>query len=199
MLIVAVLKLKGCGHNAAKLACERWHYSGCLPSGRLVRIGVYEDDRFIGVVLFGRGATPRIGSPFGLDQRQVCELVRVALTDHQAPVSKILALAIRLLRKSSPGLKLIVSYADPGQGHHGGIYQAANWLYLGTTAPHRQKMIHGKAFHKRSVNSVIGPNTLPYGPLEIKHKYVLPLDSTLRKKLGEVGKPYPRAADVIEA
>src|SRR5688572_27900813 len=109
----------------------RWHYSRRMPRCKLAKIGAWEDGRFIGAVVFGRGATPNIGSPFGLDQTEVCELVRVALRDHRAPVSQIMAEARRKLRETSPGLRVIVSFADTAQDHHGGIYQADNWIYLG--------------------------------------------------------------------
>ena len=45
------------------------------------------------------------------------------------------AIALRLLARHSPGLRLVVSYADPAQGHVGTIYQAAGWTYLGVTPP----------------------------------------------------------------
>ncbi|WP_449441465.1 Mom family adenine methylcarbamoylation protein [Serratia entomophila] len=48
-----------------------------------------------------------------------------------SPVSQILAKAIKFLSAVCPGLRLIVSYADKDQNHHGGIYQATNWIYEG--------------------------------------------------------------------
>ncbi|MGV2431812.1 UNVERIFIED_CONTAM: protein Mom, partial [Pseudomonas aeruginosa] len=69
--------------------------------------------------------------PYGLTQIQGCELTRIALKNHKTPVSKILSIAIKFLKKQNPKLKLIVSFADPEQGHHGGVYQATNWIYSG--------------------------------------------------------------------
>jgi hypothetical protein len=60
-------------------------------------------------------------------------LTRIALTNHKAPVSRIMAITLRKLKKHAKGLKLVVSYADFNQGHHGGIYQATNWIYVGGT------------------------------------------------------------------
>ena len=37
----------------------------------------------------------------------------------------------KISRHSLPGLRLIVSYADKDQNHHGGIYRATNWIYEG--------------------------------------------------------------------
>lgn len=188
------LQVGVCSHEAAEYACRNWHYSACLPSGKLSRFGVWEDGRFIGCVLFGRGATPAIGKPFGLTQLEVCELVRIALAEHAAPVSRIVAIILRLLHRCSPGLKLVISYADPGMQHHGGIYQAGNWLYLGTSQPQTRKMAYGKPYHKRSVSSVIGAtNKLPDGPIEVKHKYAYPFDPQLRARLLPQTKPYPKS------
>ena len=70
-------------------------------------------------------------APYGLTQKECCELTRVALTKHKAFVSEILAKAIKFLRNQSPNIQLIISYADAEQNHHGGIYQATNWIYEG--------------------------------------------------------------------
>jgi hypothetical protein len=92
-----------------------------MPMPPLVRVGVWEDGKFVGCVLFGRGASSSLGSPYGLDQTQCAELVRVAMTTHVNPVTRVVSLAIKFLAKHSPGLRLIVSFADPSQGHHGGV------------------------------------------------------------------------------
>ena len=76
------LYLDWCSHEAAKFAVEHWHYSKVMPKGKLIKIGVWEDGRFIGVVLFGRGANNHIGNPFSLTQTEAAELVRIALIDH---------------------------------------------------------------------------------------------------------------------
>ena len=41
-----------------------------------------------------------------------------------------MAIAVRLLRRQSPGLRLIVSYADPEHAHVGVLYQSMNWLSM---------------------------------------------------------------------
>ncbi len=120
-----------CSYQAAKYACTKWHYTHSLPTGKLVKIGCWENARFIGTVLISRGSARHIGTPFDLRQDQVAELTRVALRDHVAPVSRICSIAIKMLKRQSPGLRLLISYSDPRQGHHGGIYQAMNWLCIG--------------------------------------------------------------------
>ena len=122
------LRLDWCSHKAAKFAVEHWHYSKRMPVFKVLKIGVWENDMFIGCVIFGLGSCRHIGKQFGLEQTAICELVRVALKQHRSNVTKIIKIAIALLYRRCPGLKMIVSYADPEYGHVGTIYQAGNWL-----------------------------------------------------------------------
>jgi hypothetical protein len=73
-----VLKIDWATHAAAKHAVENWHYSESMPAGKLIKVGAWENGRFVGVVIFGRGANNNIGKPYGLDQMAACELVRIA-------------------------------------------------------------------------------------------------------------------------
>lgn len=114
------LKIDWATHEAAKYACEKWHYSKCMPAGKLVKLGAWENEKFIGVILFGLGATPHLSKQYGLKMTECCELTRVALTSHKTPVSRMIAIAMKLLKQKCPGLKLVVSFADSAFGHHGG-------------------------------------------------------------------------------
>ena len=144
------LHLAPCSYKAAKYACEKWHYSKCIPGGKNRLIGVWEDGSYIGSVIFGHGINKNIGKAFGLVQGEVIELVRVALSSHKAPVTRIIKIALMLLKKANPGIHLIVSYADPMQGHEGTIYKAGNWYRLGRTPPSYCFRISGELRHKRS-------------------------------------------------
>ena len=187
------LKIDWATHEAAKHAVENWHYSQCLPAGKLVKVGAWENGKFIGVVIFGRGANNNLSKPYGLTQLECCELVRIALTKHASPVSKIAALAMRFLKTQSPGLRLIVSYADPEQGHHGGIYQAGNWLYCGTSQPQQEVIYKGKVMHKRTANSLFGTiKGMKKSKVFWKHKYLMPLDERMRNNIKHLHKPYPK-------
>jgi hypothetical protein len=162
-------------------------------------IGAWEDGRFIGVVLFGRGANNSIGKEYGLDMTTCCELVRIAMRDHVAPVSKIVSIAIRFLKKSNPGLRMIVSYADPAQGHHGGIYQANGWTYTGKSQGSIEWLHNGRWKHNREVtagafggSAAIDRSTLPKRKTEGKHKYLMPLDEEMKANIQHLSKPYPK-------
>lgn len=196
------LKIDWATHEAAKYACLNWHYSGCIPAGKLVKVGAWENGKFIGVVLFARGATPNLGKPYGLNQDECVELVRIALTMHETPVSRIAAIALRFLKSSNAKLKLVVSFADRSQGHHGGIYQAGNWIYTGCGSAAKFYMIKGKLTHPRSIGSLgftqnikgakmIDPNATDV-VIPGKHRYLMPLDDDMRKRILPLSKPYPK-------
>ena len=190
-----VLKIDWATHEAAKYAVENWHYSQCLPAGKLVKVGAWENKKFIGVVIFGCGANNNLSKAFKLTQQECCELVRIALTKHIAPVSQVAAFAIRFLKVQSPKLKLIVSYADPEQGHHGGIYQAGNWIYDGEQSSQTEYFLNGKQTHGRSVIASRGTvKGLRKIKVRGKHRYLMPLDNEMRKQIIPLAKPYPKRA-----
>lgn len=190
------LRIDWCSHQAAKYAVEHWHYSKTVPKSKLAKLGVWEDDAFVGCVIFGVGATSQLVQRFGLTQIQGCELVRVALTSHNAPVSQIVAVALKVLRRTYPGLRLVVSFADPEQSHHGGIYQAGNWLYDGKTAASDEYIYKGKRWQGRSFrNSHKGMENHPSVTKvkgSSKYRYLMPLDDEMRKQIAPLAKPYPK-------
>lgn len=191
--------------DAARFACENWHYSKCLPTGKLIKIGVWEYGQFVGVIIFSRGATPNIGKPFGLEQTEICELTRIAMTNHKTPVSKCISIAIRFLKKQCPGVRAIVSYADMDQQHHGGIYQASNWKYFGVSNPNSRDgfMIGSKKVHPRSIGAKGGIQSLDWvrrnmdanATIHIstgKHKYLYFFDKQLERQFKHLVRPYPK-------
>ena len=130
------LRLDYCSHEAARYAVMHWHYSRSVPAGKLVKIGVWEFAEFIGCVIFSYGANRNLAKSLKLRQMEVCELTRVALQKgHKAQVSRVLAISLRLLKRQSPGVRVVISYADSDQGHLGVIYQASNWLYVDLIRP----------------------------------------------------------------
>ena len=91
------LHLDWVGHDAIKYACFNWHYSKSLPISKTVKIGVWEDDKFIGVIVYANGACPHLHKMFGLSRFQVCELVRIALKKHKIR-TKIIVYLIPILK-----------------------------------------------------------------------------------------------------
>jgi hypothetical protein len=162
----------------------------------------------VGVAVFGTGVSRQIARPHGLLRSEVLELVRVAMKAHDVPVTRFLAVALRMIKKQYPQVRLIVSFADPNQGHEGKIYQAGNWIYTGHGRLSDNKGLFrtpwGDLLHNRATVGSDLPRT-PDGERVImsrgrscrfsdlvrvkqlhKHRYVYPLDPSLRETIEPV-------------
>src|SRR6516162_1998324 len=203
------LRLDFCSYQAAQYACRHWHYSRKIPVGKLVKIGVWEGAKFIGAIIFGDGLLGPKGIVYGgVDKFKVAEIVRIALRKHEHAVSRMIAIAIKLLLRRCPGIELIVAFADQGENHHGGIYQASNFLYTGTTEIGRlfKHKLTGRILHNRAV-SVNGYRShfghvrkVPrHDECEVisgtrKHRYFLPLTPRMKEVAVRMQKSYPKRA-----
>ena len=198
------LQLAWCSAEAARYACLTWHYARSVPVGRVTRIGVWEDGRYIGCILVTRGSGRATdGRRFGLRRAgDIAEVQRIALREHKTPVSRMLSIAIRMIQRASPNLKMLISFADPTMKHAGGIYQAANWIYLGTTAPDvGYRLPSGRVVHPRVARGTTHfgrrrRTILPPGTTHIalpgKHIYVYPFTEALRQECRKRAQPYPK-------
>jgi hypothetical protein len=171
-----------------------------MPVSKSVRFGVWEDGRFIGAVIFGWGANHNLSKAYGLDMTECVELVRVAMRAHVTPVSQVVAACLRKLHQGSPGLRVVVSFADPARGHVGGIYKAGNWIYLGMTPPKKDLLYRGQILQRRDYTGTRF-NGQPRAPIPAgavwidapgKHRYAYPLDRAMRRQLTAQAQPYPR-------
>lgn len=191
--------------SLAREACQKWHYTQTLPTAGAYAFGVWENGTFIGAVVFGAGTARLMPAKYGLLPSECLELTRVALDEHVAPVSQIVAQCLKALREACPALRLVYSYADPEQGHRGGIYQALNFIYTGSSNAQRELVIEGKHVHKRTASSRWGTASVPrlreltglcvkYGPKKWKHVYLLPVGKSIRRAVEAARKPYPKPA-----
>jgi hypothetical protein len=203
------LRLDFCSYPAAQYACRHWHYSRKIPVGKLVKIGVWEDEKFIGAIVFGDGLLGPKSIVYGsVDKFKVAEIVRIALRKHEHPVSRMISIAVKLLLKSCPGIELIVAFADQGENHHGGIYQASNFIYTGTSEigrlfKHKDtgRILHNRAVSVNGYRSHFGhvrkvPRT---DECEIiggtrKHRYLLPLTPGMKEIALKMQKSCPKRA-----
>jgi len=177
-----------------------------MPRSKTVKIGAWENGVFVGCVVFGRGATDQLFAQWGLEKTQGCELCRVALSSHESQTTKIVAQALRMLKRMQPGLRLVVSFANSAQGHVGTIYQAGNWIYTGFTIT-KEFMVLGRQWHMRKIHAKgwkqqeawlkehidKEAKTLRTPP---KYRYLMPLDKDMRAHIQKSAKPYPTASEV---
>lgn len=201
----ADLRIDWASYDAALYACKKWHYSKCLPIGKLVKVGVWEDGKYIGCVVYSRGTAKDLGTKYGLDQTECVELTRVALTQHKTPVSRILSISFKFLQKSNEKIKLIVSFAARSENHHGGIYQATNWIYTGESAANSDAIYKGRRIPNRTIGVIkkkynmnekelIAKGILSDIRRMTKHRYLMPLDNNVKNRILSLSKPYPKRA-----
>lgn len=189
-------------------ATRRWHYSHKAPSNAYGYSYFTDGGGFMGVVLFSNGANYHIGCEYGLFMGEVCELVRVALNGDQGHghTSTVVADALRRLHHDRPMVRLVVSYADADQGHLGTIYQATNWVYVGTVKAGEltNVLVDGERVHHRTLTKRMGPQSavrelearghdVRLEPTKGKRKYLMPLDMKMRKRVRKLAQPYPKA------
>jgi hypothetical protein len=197
-----------CDYKAAKFAVEHWHYSGCMPVGKLVKFGAWEQGEFIGAVVYAQGNNQYQGKSFGLSMQQITELTRVALRTHSSTVSKIVAITVNQLRKYNNNLRCLFSYADPIHGHVGSIYQAMNWVFVGMGGSNEAFVDrHGRRIHSRNISPrgikenfgtysrCLTPEDVTRVKLPLKYKYLYPLDRAMRRQIEPLRQPYPKRED----
>jgi len=195
------MRLEKASYKAIKYACLKFHYAKAIPNVGLAYNVFNNEEEWCGVICFGIGATNNIGKPYKLSQGQIIELVRMALNGKQESTTKAMSIAIRLVKKDAPNVKMIVSYADSEQGHLGVIYQATNWYYTGFSID-TNLIVNGKREHRRTLGSRFGTCSAEAirkkgYKVEIlktkpKYKYIYPLSKKLIPLCKELSKPYPK-------
>lgn len=201
---------------AIDYACKNFHYAKRVPVAPLGYNVYNARDEWCGVIVYSYGANKFIGAEYNLKQGQVLELVRVALNGKQECTSQALAMSLKLIRVDCPLVRLIVSYADCDQNHLGTIYQATNWIYVGTRLKDSHDsswIINGKRVHGRVISDFVkshgGLKGLTreqfirkyYDTNAVKfitrgkRKYLMPLDKKMRKQIEPLAQPYEKSDD----
>lgn len=185
------MKLEPASRVAIQYACKHFHYAKVVPVVS-VAYAVFEDDKWCGVIIYGPGASAKMGESIGLMQGQFVELVRVALNGKQSATSKALAASLRALKRDAPTLKAVVSYADKGQNHVGTIYQATNWTLIeeikssGVEYLYKGKWTHDRTRYEWNVDFKKLPKRKKAG----KYKYVYFFDKKIKNQFAPI--PYPK-------
>jgi hypothetical protein len=195
------MRLEIASAKAVKYACLNFHYSKVVPA-QYFGYSVFNDkNEWCGVILFGGGAGAYMGRPFGLFYGQYLELTRMALNSKQESTSKAMSIAIKLIKKSNPTVRLLISYADKGQEHIGTIYQATNWYFVENIKSSGEEVFYkGRWSHNRTPSEKL--NTEDYKKLikrkkSGKYKYIYPLNKNMIPLCESLKKPYPKNAQEV--
>lgn len=114
---------------------RRWHYSGKVDTRTQLSIGVYYNGKLEGGLQFGpsmaKHQTKQLFTDIGWNE--FIELHRLAFTEElpKNSESRAIAMAIKLLRKYAPHVKVLISYADATQCGDGTIYRASGFVLTG--------------------------------------------------------------------
>jgi len=163
--------------------------------------------------LFGDRGEPLAAAIYGqpvnrswpIDALELQRLVR--RDDFDGKLSAFLSWSLRWLRGNT-NVPFVISYADSGKGHHGGIYQATGWKFVRETGQYQDGIINrktGEYIHGRQCNRMFGSRSLEvlkavpgdFEPAyhETKYLYVYPLRqhlSALLKRFDWTELPYPK-------
>lgn len=183
----------------------RWHYLGDAPPASEYW-GIFAPD-LAAVVSIGlpnnvHGVAGRFGLGAFVGNVEINRVARHPLFD--PPVSRFLTVVIRHRQAIRP-VDWLFSYADPKQGHHGGIYQALGAVYVGVSPKSHGWEGSGGILHPRTAVSVFGSQAGAsmaergyrridgmFGGL---HTYILPIgprQAEIRDVLAPIAQPYPK-------
>lgn len=114
--------------------------------------GLFNNNSLVGVCSYGNALTAQLTRGICGEEykRNVFELNRLCIEDGlpKNTASYFVSRTLKLL----PGNKIIVSYSDMAQGHHGYIYQACNFIYTGVSHQQMDWKIRGKEhLHSRTI------------------------------------------------
>lgn len=114
----------------------RNHYSGRIVQNSYVHLGVFRCDQMVGVLQFGYALNPNSGrsTVTGTGNKEYLELNRMSISDDvpRNGESKAISYAIKAIRRLHPSVQWIQSFADERCGCLGVVYQASNFLYVGS-------------------------------------------------------------------
>jgi len=195
----------------------QWHYSNRLPGTGNHAFGVFAPSAMVCCVILSLPNNPHgVAARYGLERWIGNKEISRVVAHPDAPtntVSRSIALVLDHHHRTF-GTEWVFSYADTGQGHHGGIYQALNAVYVGLTASHAGYLLDGEPIHSRTLTAVYGTSAWPAirdllrerGKGELvriadaetrKHSYILPSGGpasrrAIRRALIPHALPYPK-------
>lgn len=213
-----MLRLREASRGEAKSWFSQYHYTGTAAGHRF--LAVEDDEGVVAIVGIGRGGNRfGVADKFGLASWPGnLELTRLACSPAAARNTASRAISMACKALAEEGVAWLFSYSDTAQGHHGGIYQAVNAVYVGTDAKQWVNFaLDGVRVSKRAVSGRFGHTRWPEVrdiakalghdlqkvPWQPKHTYILPIasDRKVRKSLcahlATKSLPYPKRGEVV--
>jgi hypothetical protein len=169
----------------------------------------FSDNKLVGVAVYGFpvGAKAPTSVCDGLTKDNILELTRLYIDDGFGSNIESCALSktFQWIRENDTNIKVLLSYANNGQGHVGGIYKATNWRYEGISSEMALMPNYGISLsaephdwiHSRTVYNNFGSGNLEHLKKEIgkqgykefwrrrepeKHRYIQILPQNKKEK-----------------
>ena len=192
----------------ARAIIIRYHYSRRVVNNSYLHLGVYINGAMEGVLQFGYMLCPARAGKVVADtvQGEYMELNRMWLSD-EAPrnsESRTISYAIKYIRRACPSVAWIQSFADERCGGLGVVYQAANFLHLGS---HKTAFyeLDGDVYHemllttqkKGGTRGVYLRENIERAEKRVlrQFRYIYFLKRDWMKRLNMKEKPYPKRRD----
>ena len=175
------------------------HYLGDVPTAATLCYGNGHS-----VAAYGPVHAPKMPKDY-------LELRRLA-SDGSDILSRFLAQTLKALKNA--GVPAVLTWADPAAGHHGGIYQATNWIYTeprsyswnshyrrpdGTVIDHRKAYaLFGSSSKKVVLERE--PTWEAFLP-PMKYRYLMPLNVSADEAVAatrSLVRPYPKPARKLQ-
>jgi hypothetical protein len=212
--VVRELGSAGGKFETARHWVEAWHYSHRMPAPGTRTYGLFCPDMACCVMVSWPTNVHGIATRYDLHQWHGNMEISRVVAHPDAPrntASRALSAVFDLYRQW--GYDWLFSYADTGQNHHGGIYQALNAVYVGLSDARPGFLHDGQPLHPRMLVDVYGTQAWPRvqeiaeraghtleridGLNSAKHTYVLPIGGpavrrAIRRHLAPVSLPYPK-------
>ena len=153
------LEMKVVPNETAKSFIQRYHYSKKCPV-MVVAIGEFIGVEMKNCIVFNycvsRGMAKQVLK--GGDNSNTIELARMVSLEPKPKnlESYCIARALNWLKHNMPNIKVVISYADNGVGHHGYCYQASGFTYYGQSRSTREHYVDGKRVHEKTLFNMYG-------------------------------------------
>lgn len=169
------LEISPCGLAQVRRFVEENHYSHNVNGVKISHCFRVEfGGKLVGGVIFGALSTTA-WKRFADTEEKVLELRRLVLLDEAGrnSESRVIGWCLRWIKKYAPTIEVVVSYADPVQGHSGIIYRASNFKYLGVSSDDKgfRDPETGKTYHSRALRTKYNGDFKPFvKKLRAKHE-----------------------------
>jgi len=157
--------IERCLRNHIEQFIEKWHYSksinGCTTS---YCYRMFDANKLmVGAIFYGPMAMAGQYKRFSNNPNDVIELRRLCCIDGtpKNAESFFISKSLKLLSRDWNKNGIVVSYSDKEYGHHGTIYKASNFEYIGDIPGAKVIIWNGKKYHDKSLrakhNGVLKP------------------------------------------